>query len=386
VARGTPAIINHRMLKWAREARGFSLDVAAKKLAISQKELESYELGIEGLTFAKLRTVASLYKRPTATFYLDNPPLPIKIPGFRRLPDREEDPLSPELRLEIRKFHQKREAAIELQEYGPLFNWDYVGSTSLNDDPESVGLRIRSMLKIPDDFPKRLDKYGAFNRWREAIEDLGTLVFLIRNVQVDEMRGMSIAERPFPYIAVNRKDAPRPRSFTLLHEFCHILLRDSSVCAIHHEFGEDPGKHEVFCNHVAGAALVPKNLLLDTEIVKSHGSSEIWSDSELRALSARFRVSREVILRRLLILKRTTDGFYRAVKDKLGYLPPRRKGGGGGEKAHVRILKTDGLVFTSLVLEALNRNAITYADASEMLGIKLKHLGQLEALVEEKGR
>ncbi|MFW9889824.1 MAG: ImmA/IrrE family metallo-endopeptidase [Candidatus Thorarchaeota archaeon] len=387
MARSAPALANPVILRWAREERGFEVELAASRIGVKVEKLKDCENGKDRLSFAQLRQAASIYKRPTATFYLKEPPSGLKIPTFRRSPANSENPLSPELRLEIRKFHQKRKAAIELIDYGPSVDWSHVGTISLTDNPEVLGEDIRSLLGISDEFPKGYNMRQAFNHWRFAIEKTGTLVFQASRVDTDEMRGLSITERPFPFIAVNRKDDPRPRSFSLLHEFAHVLLGNSSMCDLHQELDvklNQAMSHEVFCNHVAGAALVPANLLLQTSIVKNHGKAPEWSASELRLLSERFRVSREVILRRLLLLKRTTDGFYGAMRGRFAYSPTKKRGKGGGEYAHQRVLHTDGLTFTSMVIDALDNRSLSYSDVTDLLGIKLKALEPLRELLAEK--
>jgi Zn-dependent peptidase ImmA (M78 family) len=292
--------------------------------------------------------------------------------------------LSPELRLAIRGIYQKRASAIELSEFSPEFNWDYVGSVSLEDDPESVGQKIRDMFKISESFHVGVRDHHAFNTWRRAIEKTGTLIFLISGVDIDEMRGFSIAEKPFPIIAANRKDAIRPRCFTLLHEFSHILLGDSSVCEISHVHRTEDKNHEKFCNHVAGAALVPANLLLSHSIVKSHSTSEVWSDRELQGLASRFKVSKDVVLRRLLTLEYTSSKFYGSKHKQWSSRAPPEKTGSPRETMPEKVLRTDGITYTSMVLEAIHNDAISAADVSELLGINLKHLSALEDLVSKQ--
>ena len=389
MARSVRALANPIILRWAREDRGISLETAASRIGVKTNKLFACENGGGNLTFAQLRKAAETYRRPTSTFYLAKTPPALKIPTFRRKATDEDEPLSPELRLEIRKFHYKRENAIELSDFGKQFDWDYVGSITIDDDPEMCGAKIRSMLRIPDSFPTGFDKYQSFGHWRNAIERIGILVFQISNVLVEEMRGLSVAEPPYPFIAVNRKDDPKPRSFSLIHELCHILLDDSSICDIHEEFSIDGRKftnHETFCNHAAGAVLVPSNLLLSDPTVVGHGTAAEWSNQELARLSGRFRVSKEVILRRLLIMKRTTDGFYGAVRNRLTYPKAPKRKAGGGEYAHERVLRTDGRTYTSMVIDALDSNAISYADASDFLGIRISDLEPLRDLLSKKGR
>ncbi len=380
---------NPQVLVWAREERGFEVKEAAKKIRIKEDKLQRAESGEEPLTFPQLRRAAWVYRRPTAIFFLEETPPSLQIPEFRRLPSHEYDELSPELRLEVRKIHQRRKAANELEEYAPEFDWSFIGSISTKQDPEALGQEIRRILGIPEDFPVRLGRYQAFNYWRESIERLGTLVFLITGVEVEEMRGLTIAEKPFPIIAVNRKDPPEARSFSLLHEFCHILLAESSLCEIYDtQLGTGHAAWEIerFCNHVAGATLVPRDKLLQYPPVRQHAKDYAWSDDELTTFARRFRVSREVILRRLLILEKTTSDFYREKRQE--WMSQRRlqkKSTRFGQPGHKRVLQVQGATFTNLVLTAFEKDAITAGDVSELLGMRLKHLPALRNLLEEHG-
>src|SRR5262249_54579327 len=119
----------------------------------------------------------------------------------------------------------------------------------------------------------------------------------------------------FPVVGVNRKLTPNGRTFTLLHEFVHVLIGESSICDIEDGGALRPAQEqqtEVFCNAVAGAALVPGSVLLAEPLVANRnipGPSD-WDDDELQSLARTFGVSEHVILRRLLTLGRTSQAFY----------------------------------------------------------------------------
>ncbi len=90
--------------------------------------------------------------------------------------------------------------------------------------------------------------------------------------------------RPLPVIGVNRKLRPNGRTFTLLHECVHIFLEQSSICDIDEGMLRPPEEQrvEVFCNAVAGAALVPFELLLSEPLVRAHPPRpRDWSGEEL---------------------------------------------------------------------------------------------------------
>ena len=196
---------------------------------------------------------------------------------------------------EIEAAHERREIALELlggeEEKVPRFRLQ----ASLDDEPDAVAAKIRRSLAVDLDFQFAFadDRIG-FNTWRAAIEDLDVLVLQMTDVDRHEARGFSIAERSLPVVVANNEDPFSARSFTIVHELTHVLIHTSGICDL-----RDAGRIEPFCNHIAGAVLVPQQSLLGEQVVREHGSEVVWEDDELQRLARRFSVSREVILRRL---------------------------------------------------------------------------------------
>jgi len=193
-----------------------------------------------------------------------------------------------------------------------------------------------------------------------------------------------------PAIVVNAKDAPRGRVFTLMHEFCHLMLNRGGVCdpARVGSEGRSPDENvEVFCNRMAGALLVPRDALLEDARVQAVRDTSEWEDELLGALASDFGVSREVILRRLLILGKTTGEFYEQKRaEYLAQYAERATGvqENGGFAPPFRVaLRDNGRRYTSLVLEALERERITPADVTDFLGVRLKHLHQMAEAVRQ---
>jgi Zn-dependent peptidase ImmA (M78 family) len=255
--------------------------------------------------------------------------------------------------------------------------------TTLHRDPERVGTEIREAVGLQYGQQREWrDPRAAFNWWRESIETQGVLVFQAKAVQLTEMRGYSIAEFPMPVIVVNRKDAPAGRLFTLLHEFAHLMLRRSGLCDLEAASNRPPAEQqvEVFCNHVAGAAIAPRTQLLNEHIVKSHSGDE-WENSDLGELAKIYSVSREVVLRRLLILGLTTQAFYdtrrrqflseyRNRVPETGFVPPSTDA-----------VSTAGKPFITAILDAYDSDRITGSDVSDYIGVNLKHLDRIAELV-----
>jgi Zn-dependent peptidase ImmA (M78 family) len=263
---------------------------------------------------------------------------------------------SPALRLEIRRAKYRRDIAIDLfQEIGsepPLFS----DKATLDDNVNSVANKIRSLLDVKLEKQVTLrDSNAALNFWRDKIEDQGILVFQAP-IPLNEMRGFSIWYSPLPIIVVNTNDSPSARVFTMLHELTHLMLRATGLCILN-----DRDRTEVFCNAVAGAALVPERDFLNEGYIIRHKPNSDLHEAIIKSLAARYKVSREVILRRLLTLGLTTKRFYQTKTaqyekeydqkefDKI--LHPDS----GGPPLHIRTISSAGKTFVRLVVDSYIR-------------------------------
>lgn len=374
------ALANPLLLLWARESAGLRLEEAAKKVPINPEKLLACEQGSARLSIAQLRKLSNAYKRPLAFFYLPSPPMPeINLKDFRRMYSNEERTTSPALRLEIRKSMFRREAAIEmykeLEIEIPIFHL----TTSQNAEIKEIGKQIRDALKISKETQELIQsEYSALNLWRDAIEAQGVLVFQA-SVDTNQMRGFSLGEFPLPVIVLNRKDSPKARIFTLIHELTHLMLRVTGIC----DLGEQD-QIEVFCNAVAGETLVPADWVLNHRLVIENGARTTWDNSVISALADDFNVSYEVILRRLLNLGRTTKDFYKQKREQMRREFEGLESAKAGEKKsgfalpHTLAISSAGKTFAKLVLDSYRQKKIGVMDVSEYLGVKLKHLPKIE--------
>ena len=185
-----------------------------------------------------------------------------------------------------------------------------------------------------------------------------------------------------PLVVVNRKDAYSARTFTLIHEFTHLLLRSSGLCDLSADSGRPPSEQrlEVFCNAVASQTLVPDSALLSYAGL-TRIAPEAWTDEILGPIARDFGVSREVILRKLLDLGLTTRAFYQENRERYTQeaIEYKQKQKGGFVPPAVDVVSTKGRQYVSLVFEALNSSVITAADAADFLGVKTKHFRTIEA-------
>jgi Zn-dependent peptidase ImmA (M78 family)/transcriptional regulator with XRE-family HTH domain len=380
------ARITPDVLRWARTNAGVTPEDAAQRAAVKPERLAAWESGAEQPTIAKLRLLASLYKRPLAVFFLAKPPTDFAaLKDYRRLPGKVAGVLPPALRFAIRRARERRELALVLHREVAGDPPAFTLQTTMQSDPEDVGNRLRKFLGVTmEDQSTWGPEYGAFNRWRAALEDHGVLVFQARDIDTETMRGFSISEMPLPAIVLNIKDRPNGRTFTMLHELAHVVLRHGGVCDLDENPNHPPEERrvEIYCNHVAGAALVPRADLLAQPDVANHVGAT-WDDQPIQRLAIRYGVSREVILRRLLIVGKASEAFYRRKRDELQERLPAPSG--GFAPPHVLALAQAGRLFTRLVLANYHRDRVTATDVADYLAVRLTQLGKIETEVARGG-
>jgi Zn-dependent peptidase ImmA (M78 family) len=378
VARGVEALAEPALLVWARKKAGYDIETAAKKAGgISAERLAAWECGESRPTIPQLREVARVYRRPIAVFYLPRPPRdrPL-IDDLRRC--RRDRPLrpSPGLLEEVDLAFDRREIALELLEDEGEAAQRFNLRVSLDENPEVVAGRVRAFLGVSLSTQFEWSSHDAFNGWRHAAESKGSLVLQMNEVDPDEARGFSIATTVLPVVVANIHDPAAARSFTLIHELTHAALAHGGVCDLNSR-----RRIEVFCNHIAGAVLIPARALLEDGVTEAHGSALAWRDDEIEALARRFAVSREALLRRLLILKRTSDSFYRRKRQEYESEWERkraRKRRPGFAPPDVIALARSGHYFTSLVLASHAHGRITSSDVSDYLGVRMKLVPKIE--------
>jgi Zn-dependent peptidase ImmA (M78 family) len=368
------------MLRWAREQSRIELVDAARSASQTPARLDEWETGAHTPTLNQLRGLANTYKRSVGVFFLrEIPQVPRRPRDFRRVELSTDGTLSPKAANGIRECEAKRDAALdihlELETEPPQWTLELPTRTP----PERAAEVINEALGITMQDRRRWSNvYDALNGWKSAVEALGALVFQVSGVPVEEMRGCSISLRPLPIIVLNSADSPLGRIFTLLHEVTHIARGESSICDMTDETQATAiAQVEQYCNHVSGAVLVPRNELLSFEDVRQANEGTAWSNERLLLLRRHFWASRETVLRRLLITGKTSQTFYRVMREDFerqyqdlqeaqsssAIVPPYR-----------RVILSNGRALTRLALLAYNSQAITGSELSRILNTKLDHL------------
>src|SRR4030042_6117830 len=307
--------IEPSVLVWARKSIGFNRENAAEKIKISPADLEKYESGIIMPTYDLIESFSRLYKWPVALFLLNTPPEEKPIPtDFRTVSAGEINKFHDKTYLAVRKARRLLLSATDLYEESGINIPSFNIRSDLSDYPEDVAKIIQNEFKTRELL--RLEDYDkALDFLINEFEIKGIFVFQL-SITHDNIRGFSITDEKIPAIIIKRsKEESQAKIFTLFHELGHILLDDGGIC----DLVEMPDTRQIekWCNHLAGATLVPMDQLTTLEQVKlNRGNQTHWDDNLLSNVGKIFKVSKEVILRRLLIGGLTTRDYYERKREK----------------------------------------------------------------------
>ena len=389
-AQVTPA-----MLRWAREQAGCSLEQAAKSTGRDAATVAAWESAKTSLlpTIRQAQKLARAYRVPFAVFYLDEPTPDLDhetVPEFRGVDPQTGSarPQTRQLRWMIRQAQERQAFAIELlEEYGesPL---SWVGSASLDEDPESLGERIRGELGVNGNTPGSKEKERVLDWWVERVESLGAFVSRYRPdgnqhwvVEPSEARGLSLCHPLAPYIVLNSRDAPAGRIFTLIHELAHIYYGQCGVDDLGDErlIIHDARTLEQRCNHVAAAVLMP-----------SVSFRQEWEDAEegltekVGRVASAFGVSRQAaaVRARSSVVRVISEGQYNDILEYLAdeyreFRDSKPTGGGGGMAPPVRLLKELGGKYTRLAFSAYAEGRMSRLEVAEAFDARL---GDIEGI------
>lgn len=370
------ALVRPNLLTWARETAGLSVEEAAHLLSVSPEKLAQWEQGATKPTIGQVRKMSEKYKRPLNVFFLtDKPDISHDAPvhDFRTLESGVSRNPSRYLRFALRRMKEWQEDALELSSLLQTEIPEFDLQIDITSNPERSAETIRRWLGIQIEEQlswSRTDRYVALNEWRQSIESRAVLTFQGSYIELSEMRGASLFSRKMPVILLNSGDTPNGRLFTLIHELVHLALHGSGLCEVANVRPRDPreDKVEIFCNHVAGAVLVPADILFKNDQIKNAERKAEWSNEFISELASEFKVSRFVILRRLLLLGKTNEAFYDRKHREWNRAQISQDSSGGDGRRIALVAR--GRLFTRLILSAYGERKITLYETAKKLGIK----------------
>ena len=369
--------INPNVLKWARETSGYQLDELAKNFS----KLDDWEQGKSYPTYTQLKTLAKHYKRPIAIFFFPAPPEEIPIEkSLRAVSEEDVQNLKPTIRFLFRKakafqIYLKELLADKHQEQINKLNWL---KSDVRKTPAVLAHEIRNNFNITLETQNlwgSVDK--ALEEWRAILAQRGVYVFKDA-FKDDRVSGFCIYDELFPIIYVNNSHSKSRQIFTIFHELAHLIFKQTYLDILDDVFLDLDNRHsniEVKCNAFAGNFLVPDNDFF------SRLSTKKYNASELEKIADFYKVSKEVILRKLLSNKLIDNSFYeKMVKEWQSNFDDKTKkknGNGGGNYFYTKLAYLGDSYF-SLVFERYYHGIISIERAAECLDVKVKTFSGLE--------
>jgi Zn-dependent peptidase ImmA (M78 family)/transcriptional regulator with XRE-family HTH domain len=374
------------LLKWARESAHLSLEEVAGRLKKAVEEIDAWESGANAPSYAQLEKLAyELYKRPLAIFFLPSPPAEPKPEAeFRALPDTDLRRLSRETVFLIRRARAYQASLVELFDgRSPIAEplWKRVGlDVSKPIAPQAAV--VRASLGVPAPGANEwggADGDEALKLWRKAIEAGGVFVFKDTFKQ-REISGFCLEHPELPVVMINNSATKTRQIFSLLHELAHVLIGWRAIST----FDDAPLKRlppaeqriERFCNQIAAEILVPAQDFA-SQVAGLPQNVEALSSDRFAALAARYRVSREVILRRFRDADRVSQDFYERRKLEWDGQRVGKESSGGSFYLTKGAYLSERLM--SEVFARYGRRQISVDEAADFIGVKPKQVDELES-------
>jgi len=379
--------INPKILSWARSKAGYSIKDISGKLNKSEKEIENWEKGLSTPTYIQLEKLAyQIYKRPLAIFFFPKPPLE-KDPkqSFRTLPDFEIENLEADTRFQIRQAQALQIALKELNDGENKAELKIFKEIQLlPDDDITISVeRVREYLNIKlAEQIKWKSSEIALKNWRTIIENKGIYVFKSSFKQKD-VSGFCLQDSEFPIIYVNNSTSYNRQIFTILHELAHLLLNLGGITKFDDSYInilQDTDKQlEIFSNEFAAELLVP------TKDFEKYFDFKNWDYDSVNNAARRYKVSREVILRKLLDKKLIGKREYNKKVSEWtkAFLESKKKKGGGNY--YLNVATYLGEKYLTLTFRNFYRGKISQEQLADYLNIKAKSVSNLEQVLFDRG-
>lgn len=357
--------ISPRILNWAADKRGLSLDELVDLLDKPQKhdDLVAGKFSItDAEKFAKKAHI------PFGYLFLEQPPDTEQrtLPDLRQVPDHVL--LSSDFFAVLDDVLRKQDWYLEyLQEQGAeklAFVGKYPFSRQL--EVEAIATDIVETLDLTEQERKQCKDYkDFFSLLSIKAEKIGILVFKSsivqsntrRSLSVNEFRCFAIADPLAPLIFINGKDSEAAWIFTLAHEIAHIWLGESGVSDIPVKKQPDNNKVEVLCNRIAAEILTPRKQFLKS-----------WNETKMpdfTQLSKYFNVSQLVIARRAFDLGKINWQTYQDIAEK----SKARKAAGGGDAYRNYPIRNSKRFTKAIVTQAMSGHTMLREVAS-LLNVK----------------
>jgi len=396
--------INPAVLQWARVTAGLSLDDAARRLGLTsgprgtaEEKLAAIEAGEKAATDTQIAKMAAVYHRPLIALYLAEPPREANgYEDFRTTTAAVATDEAARLGALVRDVRVRQSILRELVEADEgAVPRGFVGSVPISTPIPAAVAKIRQLLDLPQGASRPKANVDLFSDLRERVEAAGVFVLLLGDlgswqtaIPASVFRGFAVADDLAPLIVINDQDAKPAWSFTLIHEFAHILVGSTGISGAPttHNPATPKERVERFCNDVAGETLLPAEALttldrltdLDDLLDEATEIAAAWGVSQAMAAYRLWRVGRADADTYGQAVRVFADRWTKQRKQKR----EQRQDDEGGPNFYVVRRHRLGSAIVETVGQGLRAEAITHSTAAKVFGVKP---GAVEALLSTAG-
>lgn len=364
------------LLVWAREYRGLDLPAAAELFGVSAADLRELEAGEKPLNLTIFRKISASLRISQATLLRRTrpnfPPLPR---DFRSVGGRGAR-IGLETRFAVDYARTLAKNVMELVESGIGPTTPVLPRLTRREDAAEAGERERDRLGIPVLNQIAWRAAEAFNNWRAIIERTGCFV-LLQKFDLDECKGFALYDdQNTPIIMISKAEEFDPaKTFTLVHEYCHLLLREPGISDQNRE-----NPVEAFCNAFAAAFLMPRAAL---RAVLPYWPNEPveWPRHEIREWAQQLKVSQQALAIRLEDIGLAPEGFYGRIV--AGQQRVQRARIPGGNYVNTNAFEMDNR-YALAVLNAAARGEISPSEAAEMVQLAPRHFEKVRTQADRR--
>lgn len=372
--------VNGEIIRWAREFYNMAPDEAAQAIGVDISRYMNWENGTEHPTYAKLKKISDVFRKPSAVFFFPEPPQLPSIKGdLRTLPDEIVNSFSKNV---IIQFEKAKAYQLSLEELYGRKESIIAQRSSFPKDIDQLCSFFRMQLEFPVSAQKaRKSTKVVFEIFREKFYDLGIYVFKDA-FKDNRISGICLNDDHFPVIVINNSMSYARQIFTLFHELYHLVSETSGAEIIRDDYYDalDDQQTEIerACDTFANAFLVPMRDF------KQELEKKPINEYRIEELATLYSVSKEAIMYKLYKMGKMTPAEYNDLKEffygdaiRNG---KKKKGQSSGGNHYYTQLTYLGQRYAGDVFKQYFSGKIDSVRASEMLQSKVDHLPNLETV------
>lgn len=386
MARTIQVPITGEVLDWAIKEGGFAVSSFAERVGADADAVRAWIAETEKPTKTQFAAIVNTLRRPSAMFFLPEPPRQAIVPPkFRRAPGPHPRDVTPYELIEIRWALGLQELARELlveQEHEPVD----LPKAGIDEHASSAADRLRSFLAIPGELERKWkNSQDVFNGLKHELETHGIFVFQLQLTQRGQkepgIRGFSAWNEHAPLVAVNTRYNAAAKLYSLVHELGHLVSRSDSSC-----FGfsgpgsaKQPGS-ERWCELFASALLLPASRVDDYMTGLGYARDGALVDAaEVARIAVHMRVSIRATTLRLINLGYSPKALYGVIEKEFPTSESKSGKSFGPTRDRVarRIAET-GPRLGELLTDGVRRRSLSLRDSAGYLRVHPSEMRALE--------